>query len=97
MRENIFENFRFVPITACTITMDKFAEPKFAYTALIRFSLAVIQDEKISNAALLFGGEIPIFHYDKKVMCLNESRGYWDKNKTDLLSIPYQFRKIPVL
>lgn len=97
MKENIRENFGFSPVSGYTLLIDKFADADYSSETLIRFSLAAIHNEQVSNGILFFGGEIPILHYDKRTLFLNESRGYWDRKKIDLLTVPYLFKKIPVM
>ena len=97
MEATILAHFGFTPRTGVTFTMDKFAKPGVAGEKLILTSMALLQNEKVSNAALLFGGEVPIFHYANKILFLNESRGYWTSKKTSLLAIPFHFKNIPIL
>jgi hypothetical protein len=97
MEENILAHFGFTPKTGITFSLDKFAEPGIAGERLILVSIALLQNEKISNGALLFGGEVPVFQYSDKVLFLNESRGYWTPKKTSLLAVPFHFKKIPNL
>lgn len=97
LKETIRTNFGFTPIVGYTFVLDKFASADDSSSALILTSLAIVDNESISNSVLLFNGEIPIFHYSGKTLFLNESRGYWNKEKIDLVKIPYMLKSIPVL
>lgn len=97
MAEAILDQFGFAPKSGWTITLNKFAEPNLTSTKLLQSVFAVIQDERISNAVLLFSGEIPILQYQGNALLLNESRGYWDQRKIDLLPISFQMKKMQVL
>jgi hypothetical protein len=97
IEEYFQENFGFLPVAGYTFRLDKFASPDYSSTMLIKASLAVAQNEKVSNSVLLFNGDIPIFHYTSETLFLNESRGYWTPEKLDLIQIPYKFKHIPVL
>jgi hypothetical protein len=96
-RERILASFDFTPECAILFRLDKFAEGDFAFWQLIRMCLNLIQTGT-KNAVLIFDGEISILLLKEKTVILNSSAHFWeDKERLELLDMPYSLNPFPNL
>lgn len=76
--------------------LDKFEDRKIAKTNLLQLTIGLLQQTQ-GDAALLFNGEQPLFIRSSERLTLNKSTDFWTSYYSNIVTIPYEMKDIPVL